>query len=92
MRCRYFELNNDTMTFYKHEADPQPLDVLRIKGRVRRLGTWADGHEELQSIPHSFAIEFKDDESPWFFYTDSDEAKVRLPLSVYRLLLLMPNL
>ncbi|KAH7105996.1 hypothetical protein BKA62DRAFT_826394 [Auriculariales sp. MPI-PUGE-AT-0066] len=74
-RRRYFELNNETMTFYKHEADPQPLDVLRIKGRVGRIATWRDGHDEIMSIPHSFAVEFKDDESPWFFYTDSEEAK-----------------
>ncbi|EJD43725.1 hypothetical protein AURDEDRAFT_114533 [Auricularia subglabra TFB-10046 SS5] len=74
-RRRYFELNNDTMTFYKHEADPQPLDVLRIKGRVGRIATWRDGYDELQSIPHSFAVELTDDEGPWFFYTDSEEAK-----------------
>jgi MAP7 domain-containing protein 1 len=48
---------------------------------VKRIATWKDGHEEIMSIPHSFAVEFNDDESPWFFYTDSEEAKVRVPMS-----------
>jgi hypothetical protein len=60
--------------------DPQPTDLLKLKGRVRRISDWRQGFDELQSIPHSFAIEFKDDETPWFLYCDSEEAKASRPI------------
>ena len=41
------------------------------------LREWYEGYEELESIDHSFVVEFKDQE-PWSMFCDSEEDKVRL--------------
>ena len=40
-----------------------------------------EGYDELEAIPHSFAVEFSDD-SPWCMYADSEEEKVRMEFLV----------
>lgn len=55
----------------------QPLDSVELRGRVSALREWHEGYEELESIDHSFAVEFKD-RGPWSMFCDSEEDKVRL--------------
>jgi len=42
---------------------------------VRGLREWNEGYEELEAIPHSFAVELEDG-APWLFFADSAEDKV----------------
>jgi len=55
------------------------LDKVELRGKIRGLREWQEGYEELEAIPCSFAIEFKDfsnDWGTWSVYTDSEEEKV----------------
>ena len=53
------------------------LDEVNLRGAVKGLREWNEGYEELKAIPHSFAVEFKDDRRPtWEVYCDTDEDKV----------------
>lgn len=56
----------------------QVLDKLELRGQLRGLREWNEGYEELKAIPHSFAIEFKDNRAPWAMFADSEEEKVGL--------------
>ena len=59
------------------------LDKVELRGKIRGLREWQEGYEELEAIPCSFAIEFKDfsnDWGTWSMYTDSEEEKVHLIL------------
>ncbi len=42
---------------------------------VKALKEPTDGYENLEAIPFSFVIEFRD-RGPWSVYTDSEEEKV----------------
>ena len=55
------------------------MDKVELRGKIRGLREWQEGYEELEAIPYSFAIEFKDfsnDWGTWSMYTDSEEEKV----------------
>ncbi len=56
----------------------QPMDTLSFGGgRVASIKEPAEGcYEELEAIPHSFAVEFNDGDGPWCLFTDSDDDKV----------------
>lgn len=58
----------------------QILDKVELRGKLRGLREWNEGYEDLEAIPHSFAIEFKDGRGPWSMYADSEEEKVRCGL------------
>lgn len=53
------------------------LDVLPLDGRVDSMAEWYEGFEELEAIPHSFAVRFVDG-FEWRMYADSAEEKVGL--------------
>lgn len=55
----------------------QPLDVLPLDGRIDSLAEWYEGFEELEAIPHSFALRFIDGVE-WRMFADSAEEKDRL--------------
>lgn len=54
-----------------------PLDVLPLDGRIDALAEWYEGFEELEAIPHSFAVRFVDGVE-WRMFADSAEEKDRL--------------
>ncbi|KAG2160145.1 uncharacterized protein EDB93DRAFT_1113615 [Suillus bovinus] len=54
-----------------------PLDVLPLHGRIDSLAEWYEGFEELEAIPHSFALRFVDGVE-WRMFADSAEEKDRL--------------
>jgi MAP7 domain-containing protein 1 len=52
------------------------MDKIELRGRVRGFKEWNEGYEDLESIPHSFAIEFQDGQGSWALFADSEEEKV----------------
>ena len=54
----------------------QFLDKVELRGTIRGLREWNEGYEDLEAIPHSFAIEFKDGRGHWSMFSDSEEEKV----------------
>lgn len=55
----------------------QPLDVLHLDGQIDSLAEWYEGFEELEAIPHLFALRFVDGVE-WRMFADSAEEKDRL--------------
>lgn len=53
------------------------MDVLPLDGRIDLLAEWYEGFEELEAIPHSFAVRCIDGVE-WRLYADSAEEKVGL--------------
>ena len=53
-----------------------PIHALELS-RIQALREWNEGYDELEAIPNSFAVEFKDD-APCLFFADSAEDKVSL--------------
>jgi len=75
---RFFEFSGDALLFYRDSQDrTQPMDTLSFGGgRVASIKEPAEGcYEELEAIPHSFAVEFNDGDGPWCLFTDSDDDK-----------------
>ncbi|KAF8308325.1 hypothetical protein DL93DRAFT_2171177 [Clavulina sp. PMI_390] len=70
-RRRYFELSSQGMAFYKSsDTLSNRLDLLPLDGKARAI---TEKHDELQSIPHSFAIEFHDGTMQLFCDTADDK-------------------
>lgn len=46
------------------------------RGRVAAIKEPDEGYDELEAIPHSFAVEFTDGDGAWCMYCDSAEDKV----------------
>ena len=67
-----------------HEKDrTQALDAMRFsEGLVKAVKEPNEGHEELEAIPNSFAIEF-DDGGSWSMFTDTVEEKVCISFAIY---------
>jgi hypothetical protein len=57
-----------------------PVDTLQITS-IDALHHWDEGHEELEFIPHSFAVVLKDGQGLWSMYADSEDEKVRYQFS-----------
>jgi len=75
---RFFELSRDALFFYRDSQDrTQPMDTMTFAGgRVSSIKEPAEGcYEELEAIPHSFAVEFTDGDGPWCLFTDSGDDK-----------------
>jgi hypothetical protein len=55
------------------------LESVELARRVRAIREWHQGFEELEAIPHSFAIVWVEGSMrPWFVYCDSPEEKVSI--------------
>lgn len=48
------------------------------EGRIRAIKEPDEGYDELEAIPHAFAVEFRDGEGPWSMYCDNAEDKVSI--------------
>ncbi|THH16373.1 hypothetical protein EW146_g4260 [Bondarzewia mesenterica] len=73
---RYFQLTASRFHLYKTEDDlTRPLDVIKLDDRVRAVCEWNEGFEELEAIPHSFAVVFADEQKTISMFTDSDHEK-----------------
>lgn len=49
------------------------MDSFRFRG-VTGIKEWNQGYDDIRSIPHSWAVEFRDD-AAWLFFADSEEDK-----------------
>ncbi|KAI5987604.1 hypothetical protein EDD15DRAFT_2291985 [Pisolithus albus] len=78
-----FDLGRGQMLLYPNHVIPKdtahPIDIVELDNRTEALHEWYEGFEELEAIPHSFAIQFVHGQS-WFMYADNEEDKERLLL------------
>ncbi|KAL1710741.1 hypothetical protein EV121DRAFT_250975 [Schizophyllum commune] len=78
-RRRFYKVMGDTLFLYRSQKDrAQYLDQVSLRGKLRGLKEWNEGYEELESIPYSFAIEFKDERGSWSAFADNEEEKFKL--------------
>ncbi|KAG6884631.1 hypothetical protein C0993_009436 [Termitomyces sp. T159_Od127] len=76
---RFYKFIGTAMYFYRSPKDTQQyLDKVDLRGTIRGLREWSEGYEDLEAIPHSFAIEFKDERGHWSMFSDSEEEKYKL--------------
>ncbi|KAH7929531.1 hypothetical protein BV22DRAFT_1029380 [Leucogyrophana mollusca] len=72
-----FDLNQGRVSLFRNPLEmSRAMDVVELDGRVESFNEWYEGFEELEAIPHSFAIKFVDGQD-WLLYADSAEEKVR---------------
>lgn len=55
---------------------------MELRGKLRGLREWNEGYEDLEAIPHSFVVEFKDGRGPWSMFSDSEDEKVGVTMMV----------
>ncbi|KAG6906691.1 hypothetical protein DXG01_012561 [Tephrocybe rancida] len=76
---RFFKFIGTAAYFYRSPKDTQQyVDKIELRGTIRGLREWNEGYEDLEAIPHSFAIEFKDERGHWSMFSDSEEEKYKL--------------
>ncbi|EIW80218.1 DUF1295-domain-containing protein [Coniophora puteana RWD-64-598 SS2] len=77
-----FDLDKGSVAFYRapHEMT-RPMDTVALDGRVDRICEWWEGFEELEAIPHSFAVKFVDGQD-WLMYADTSDEKDKLLMLV----------
>ncbi|KAH9946507.1 hypothetical protein B0H21DRAFT_402041 [Amylocystis lapponica] len=72
---RFYQLNDREMLLFKSKEETNhPLETL-LRSSIRRTREYQDGYEELEGIPHAFAVEFKNGVSNWHMFTESDQDK-----------------
>lgn len=66
------------MRIYSHPSQDstRSVDLVNLDGRIESFNEWYEGFEELEAIPHSFAIKFVDG-SIWLLYADTEQDKAR---------------
>ncbi|TEB36473.1 hypothetical protein FA13DRAFT_1726818 [Coprinellus micaceus] len=75
---RYYRVIGDTLHLHRSPKDLHAtLETVQLRGTVGGLKEWKDGYEELEAIPFSFVVEFKDDRQAWSMYADSEQDKFR---------------
>lgn len=52
------------------------VDLVHLDGRIESLNEWYEGFEELEAIPHAFAVKFVDGRT-WLMYADTEQDKAR---------------
>jgi len=72
---RFFKFTGSQILFFKSPLDTNVVDKIELCGRVRAFKEWNEGYEDLESIPYSFAIEFRDGQGSWALFSDSEEEK-----------------
>ncbi|KAH0582596.1 hypothetical protein H2248_010525 [Termitomyces sp. 'cryptogamus'] len=76
---RFYKFIGTAAYFYRSPKDTQQyLDKIELRGTIRGLREWNEGYEDLEAIPHSFAIEFKSGRGHWSMFSDSEEEKYKL--------------
>ncbi|KAH9840121.1 uncharacterized protein C8Q71DRAFT_855409 [Rhodofomes roseus] len=75
---RYYQLDDEKLYLFKNkEETDQPQEAVKVS-TVGSVKDWQEGYEELEGVPHSFAVEFGDGRYAWSMYTDSAEEKEHL--------------
>ncbi|KAF9234017.1 hypothetical protein BU15DRAFT_79525 [Melanogaster broomeanus] len=70
-----FDLAHAQMSLFRNQRElTRTVDVVSLDGRVDSFNEWYEGFEELEAIPHSFAVKFIDGQS-WLMYADTEEEK-----------------
>jgi len=59
----------------------QVLDEVELKGLLSALCEPNEGFEELEALPHSFAVKFKDGHI-WSMFGDTEEQKASFSVAV----------
>lgn len=59
------------------QDNSQVVETLPL-ARIKRVREWQEGFEELEAIPHSFALELKGEREPRGMFTDGADDKVRI--------------
>ncbi|KIJ63474.1 hypothetical protein HYDPIDRAFT_29282 [Hydnomerulius pinastri MD-312] len=73
-----FDLPRAQMSLFRNHLDmARAMDVVNLDGRVDSFNEWYEGYEELEAIPHSFAVGFVDGQN-WLVYADSADEKDKL--------------
>ncbi|KAG9308602.1 hypothetical protein JVU11DRAFT_11708 [Chiua virens] len=73
-----FDLAHGQVTLCRNRRDStRTVDLVPLDGRVESLNEWYEGFEELEAIPHSFAVKFVDGRT-WCMYADTEQDKDRL--------------
>ncbi|KAF9222281.1 hypothetical protein BS17DRAFT_783466 [Gyrodon lividus] len=70
-----FDLAHARMSLFRNQLDlTRTVDVVDLDRRVDSLNEWYEGFEELEAIPHSFAVKFVDGQN-WLMYADAEKEK-----------------
>ncbi|KAG6382191.1 hypothetical protein JVT61DRAFT_841 [Boletus reticuloceps] len=73
-----FDLAHAQLTLCRSQRDStRSIDLINLDGRIESFHEWHEGFEELEAIPHSFAVKFVGG-SAWLMFADSEEDKDRL--------------
>ncbi|KAF9523048.1 hypothetical protein CPB83DRAFT_65312 [Crepidotus variabilis] len=76
---RYYKFVGNRILLFRHPNDTQPaLDQAELKGNLKALKEWREGYEDLEAIPYSFVVEFKDGREVWSMYADSEGEKYKI--------------
>jgi len=76
-RRRYFQLTDTMLRLYSREKDVGgvPSDVIVLKNTEPNVKEYYEGFEELESIPHGFALVFGNGEPPVMLFSDNAPEK-----------------
>lgn len=62
------------------------MEKIDLRGKVGGLKEWYEGgYEDLEAIPFSFVVEFKDGRAPLSMYADGEEEKVSIFMNTFDL-------
>ena len=53
------------------------METINLRSQVAALKEWHEGYEDLEMIPFSFIVEFKDGREPWLMFTDNIVQPIR---------------
>ncbi|KAH0828917.1 hypothetical protein J3R83DRAFT_2338 [Lanmaoa asiatica] len=72
-----FDLTRAQLSLCKNQRDStRSVDLIHLDGRIESFNEWYEGFEELEAIPHSFAVKFVDGRT-WLMYADTEQDKAR---------------
>ncbi|PCH44396.1 hypothetical protein WOLCODRAFT_165109 [Wolfiporia cocos MD-104 SS10] len=72
---RYYQLNEKALVLFKNpDETTQILETVKL-ANISHIREWQEGYEELEGVPHSFAVEFKDGRPAWSMYADTAQDK-----------------
>ncbi|KAF8550360.1 hypothetical protein OG21DRAFT_1514098 [Imleria badia] len=73
-----FDLAHAHLSLCRNQRDStRSVDLINLDGRIESFHEWYEGFEELEAIPHSFAVKFVDGHT-WLLYADTEQDKDRL--------------
>lgn len=79
MWCAFLPVHESALLRRANIKMPQDstlaMDILALKDCTESFYEWYEGFEELEMMPHSFAVKFMDGQS-WCMYADNEDEKV----------------